>query len=92
MLNTITKKQLHRFNLRGVNIIQNNTGELLTVTTEALEMLPSCYEPIAAATEPLTKLRSHEQRQENDEQSNVLNDFFKSLKHVYKAYNEQLTP
>ena len=92
MLNTITKEQLKRFSLRGVNIMQNKRGALLAVTTEALELLPSCYEPIAAAAAPLTKLKRYEAIEASKEtQSNVLTSFFKSLKHVYSSYNEDLT-
>lgn len=81
MLNTITKEQKNRFKLRGVNIIQSKEGALLAVTSEALEALPSCYEPIAAAAAPLTKLREHEAKKDSNQiQSNVLNDFINTLK------------
>ena len=95
MLNTITKKQLNRFNQRGVNIIQNKKGKLLTVNTNALESLPSCYEPIKDAKKPLTSLRREETREANNSssetQSNVLTNLFQSFKHVYSSYSEDLT-
>lgn len=81
MLNTITKEQKNRFKLRGVNIIQDKDGALLAVTSEALEALPSCYEPISKASAPLTNLREHEAKKDsNQTQSNVLNDFINTLK------------
>lgn len=84
MLNKITNEQKNRFNLRGVNIIQNKDGKLLAVTSEALESLPSCYEPISEAAAPLKKLRQYEANNASSQvKSNVLNDFINTFKRLH---------
>lgn len=84
MLNTITEEQKKRFKLRGVNIIQDKDGKLLAITSQALEALPSCYEPISEAAAPLKKLRQYEANNASIQvKSNVLNDFINILKDLH---------
>ncbi len=84
MLNTITEEQKNRFKLRGVNIIQDKDGALLAVTSQALESLPSCYEPISEAAAPLTELRQYEANKASSQvKSNVLNDFINISKDLH---------